>query len=116
MRHRNAVDPGLAKRANAAAVPVIIRNLRGSGTKTYVKENGRHQHRVVAERLLGRPLAPGEVVHHIDGNKKNNHSSNLKVTTQREHMREHGLGIPGVPPKRFTSDKEWMARHANVRN
>lgn len=79
---------------------------RGTGTKTYVKEGGRHQHRVVAERVLGRPLIAGEIVHHIDGNKKNNSPENLRVMTQRQHMLEHGLGIPGVTPKH----KPWEFR------
>jgi hypothetical protein len=69
---------------------------RGNG-KTYTKFMGRHEHRVVAEKTLGRALLPGEVVHHIDGDKKNNSPENLAVMSQAEHMREHGLGIPGKP-------------------
>ena len=79
---------------------------RGTGTKWYVKQGGRHQHRVVAEQMLGRPLQKGEIVHHKDGNKKNNDPSNLAVMTQGEHMREHGMGIPGVTP----AHKPWEAR------
>ncbi|MFA9380167.1 MAG: HNH endonuclease, partial [Acetanaerobacterium sp.] len=30
--------------------------------KTYTKRYGRHEHRIVAESLLGRPLRKGEVV------------------------------------------------------
>ena len=46
--------------------------------------------RVVAEQLLGRPLRPGEVVHHIDGNKRNNRSENLRVfSSQAEHAKFH---------------------------
>ena len=82
--------------------------LRGTGTKGYVKENGRHQHRIVAERILGRSLGAGEVVHHIDGNKHNNAPENLTVTTQALHMREHGLGIPGVAPHW----KPWEKRNS----
>jgi hypothetical protein len=62
----------------------------------YAKRNGRHQHRVVAEQMLGRPLRSDEVVHHIDENKRNNDPSNLRVMTQAEHMREHGLAAPGI--------------------
>lgn len=72
---------------------------RGTGTKGYVKRGGRHEHRVVAEEMLGRPLRKGEIVHHKDGNKHNNDPSNLEVMTQSEHMREHGLGVQGVAPK-----------------
>lgn len=70
---------------------------RGAG-RTYRKFLGRHEHRVVAERKLGRPLVAGEVVHHIDGDILNNDPANLAVMTQAEHMREHGIGIPGVTP------------------
>ena len=44
---------------------------RGDG-KTYIKFLGRHLHRVVAEKMIGRVLKPGEVVHHLDGNIRNN--------------------------------------------
>lgn len=76
---------------------------RGACVNTYRKRNSRHEHRVVAERMLGRPLLRGEIVHHIDRNKRNNDPSNLKVMTQAEHMREHGIGIKGVPPLWFSS-------------
>ena len=62
---------------------------RGEGV-TYTKTYGRHTHRVVAEQMLGRPLLKGEVVHHIDGNKRNNHPDNLMVfPSQSEHVRGH---------------------------
>lgn len=58
--------------------------------KTYAKVYGRHEHRVVAEELLGRELKPGEVVHHIDGNKRNNNPENLIVfSSQSEHVKFH---------------------------
>jgi hypothetical protein len=75
--------------AGKKAAKVIIAKYRGTGTKTYVKENGRHQHRVVMERILGRKLRKGEIVHHIDSNKKNNKPKNLMVMTQSEHCRLH---------------------------
>lgn len=56
---------------------------------TYPKYFGRHEHRVVAERMLGRPLAHDEIVHHIDGDKHNNSPNNLIVMTQAEHIRLH---------------------------
>ena len=79
---------------------------RGRGNKTYVKQDGRHQHRVVAETILGRPLEAGEIVHHKDENKKNNNPNNLEIITQGEHMQRHGIGIPGVTPWW----KPWEAR------
>lgn len=65
------------------------RSSTGNG-KTYAKKHGRHTHRVVAEMLLGRALLPGEVVHHIDGNRRNNAPANLMVfRSQAEHARWH---------------------------
>ena len=67
-----------------------LRSIPGSD-KTYAKIHGRHEHRVVAEQMLGRELRPGEVVHHIDGNKRNNDPSNLHVfASQSEHASYHG--------------------------
>ena len=46
-----------------------------------------YEHQAVAEEKLGRPLAPGEVVHHDDGNKQHNHPDNIWVfSSQRAHM------------------------------
>ena len=44
--------------------------------------------RVMSEHL-GRPLKKGELVHHKDGNKKNNHISNLQIVTRSEHATIH---------------------------
>lgn len=57
--------------------------------KSYSKFYGRHLHRVIAEKMLGRKLNADEVVHHIDGNKRNNKPENLQVMTRSEHIREH---------------------------
>jgi len=58
--------------------------------KSYEKTYGRHTHRIVAEEILGRPLKKGEVVHHIDRDKRNNDPSNLMIfSSQAEHAAWH---------------------------
>lgn len=57
---------------------------------TYTKYFGKHEHRVVAEKILGRPLLQGEVIHHRDGNKRNNAPENLVIfSSQSEHAKHH---------------------------
>lgn len=46
-------------------------------------------HRIVVENHIGRLLNADEVIHHKDGNKKNNDISNLEITTNNEHARHH---------------------------
>lgn len=49
------------------------------------------EHRLVIEELIGRPLVPGEVVHHIDMNRQNNHPENLILCySNAEHHLIHG--------------------------
>ena len=46
-------------------------------------------HRVVYEDYHKCTLLPSTVVHHIDGNKKNNDISNLKIMSSSEHAKLH---------------------------
>lgn len=90
--HLPALNAKLNPERMTAEVREKLRQARldkGRGI-SYPKTYGRHTHRIVAEELLGRALRPGEVVHHIDGNKRNNTPENLMVfPSQREHARWH---------------------------
>ncbi len=53
------------------------------------KGNGRTKYKMLAEKILGRPLKKGEVVHHIDGDRKNNTVNNLIIfASHSEHMKK----------------------------
>jgi len=47
------------------------------------------EHRYVLEQVLGRKLEENEIVHHLDGNKLNNHPENLQIMTHRDHAILH---------------------------
>lgn len=79
---------GEIARATIAQRAEVLRG-RGEG-KSYPKLNGRHAHRVIAEKVIGRPLVKGEIVHHIDENRLNYSAENLEVlASQSEHMKIH---------------------------
>lgn len=61
------------------------------------KRNTVYEHTLIAEKMLGRYLKKGEIVHHIDFNKSNNNPNNLVVLTSSNHMRLHNMLRKGIP-------------------
>ena len=68
----------------------------------------RSLHRVLAEQLLARPLAHGEIVHHRDGDSTNNDPANLLVLPSQRyhahieyHLRCHRRGMLSLFPELF---------------
>lgn len=54
-------------------------------------EKKKSEHQIVMENYIGRELHENEVVHHIDGNKKNNSILNLALMDRAAHARLHSL-------------------------
>lgn len=82
-------------------------------------------YRYLMEKRLGRKLLPGEVVHHIDGNRKNNKLENLALfPNNAEHIKYHlqkykevdflskPLTLNEIVCKR---DKGWQSRKFQTR-
>lgn len=70
------------------------------------------EHILIAEKVLGRYLKDGEVVHHLDGNRTNNANNNLVITDYKTHQLYHkrlrafqACGDPNF--KRCKFCKEW---------
>ena len=62
-----------------------------------------YEHRLVAEQKIGRRLLPGEIPHHINGDKQDNRRDNIEVVPSVAHHRAHhrknerGLRMPDEP-------------------
>lgn len=77
--------------------------IANSKDTTYLKVGAVHIHRLIAESILGRKLWAQEVVHHIDGNRHNNHFSNMVVfPNQGMHAKCHAGGLSEDEIQRFS--------------
>ncbi len=63
---------------------VLVSDIHGKKKDRYPMEQ-----KLIAEKVLGRKLNFGEVVHHIDCNKKNNKNSNLLICSRGYHSWLH---------------------------
>jgi hypothetical protein len=68
------------------------------------------KHIVVAEKKIGRQISCEEVVHHIDGNKRNNNPDNLMVFASKEdHALFHHGGIA------YKKCDVWICKRLNTK-
>ena len=61
------------------------------GYSQYKDKNGdwQYTHRRTAEKKVGGKIGKGRVVHHRDGNKRNNRPANLQVMSRSAHSKLH---------------------------
>jgi len=57
--------------------------------RVYVGGKYIEEHRFVMAQHIGRDLRPGEIVHHINGDRRDNRIENLVITTNSAHIVEH---------------------------
>ena len=58
-------------------------------TQVFFEGEWQWLHRVVAKEKMGSDIFEGFEVHHIDGDKQNNHPDNLRVLSKEEHQALH---------------------------
>lgn len=84
--------------------------------QSYANGKTRRKHRIVMEEYLGRQLKNNEIVHHIDGNKRNNDISNLLLTTRSEHARIHAEILDkSIPVEQYSKDGMYLATWKSAR-
>lgn len=91
-RYRVLTGVGFGKRGIA---PVGATRYRDNGYIVEKRADGRFywQHRLVMERLLGRPLLRSEHVHHLNGHRADNRPCNLELW-----HKHHPFGVRTDPP------------------
>ena len=65
------------------------KDINSYGYKRAKHERYKVEHRLIAEKMLGRPLTKEDIVHHVDLDKLNNEEYNLYICNKSEHTKLH---------------------------
>ncbi len=57
------------------------------------------KHRIIMEHFLGRKLLRTEIIHHKNGDRRDNRIKNLEIMSQKEHAKIH---YPGRKKNRYS--------------
>lgn len=98
-------------RPGDAMMPFYRRELDGYHTvytmnRSESKSGWQSEHRLVAERMLGRKLAKNEVVHHINFVRNDNRPENLQVMLNVEHQTLHRDNVERL------NEEKWSAKNS----
>ena len=79
-------------------------------------KSGQVLHRVIAEEVLGRKLEYNEVLHHLDGNSKNNNLENLMLLSRSNHSSLHRFLSVECVKNQHKGDETFLNWKSNMRN
>lgn len=90
----------------------------GYATRTIAKCT-RPMHRIILERIVGRPLTDGEETDHINRDKCDNRRGNLRLATRKENQRNiarHRNNTSGYKGVSLYKDKNKWGAFISVKN